>query len=83
MVNFELYDPAKHDSGEPPTDFDTAELYEERCENEWDENGNRMEEACGGRVVAVGGQGYYNGSYQCYTLTLECENCGVYDVECV
>lgn len=80
-MNFELM-PDDYDPGEPPTDFDTAELYEQRCENVWDENGNEIPE-CGGRVVAVGGHGYYNGSYQCYTLTLECENCGVYDVECV
>lgn len=70
------------DYPEPPTDFDTAELYEEPCGNTWDENGDEMPE-CGGRVVAIGGSGYYNGSYQCYTLTLECERCGVYDVECV
>ncbi len=38
---------------------------------------------CGGRQKDLGGFGYYNGSYQCYTLTLECENCGPYDVECV
>lgn len=75
--------PKTTDGGEPPTDFDTAEFYEEPCGSEWDENGNFMEEACGGRVVVVGGSGYYNGSYQCYTLTLECEKCGVYDVECV
>lgn len=78
-MTFELYEPPM---GEPPFDFDTAELYEQRCENDVDEAGNLMDE-CGGRVVAVGGQGYYNGSYQCYTLTLECEKCGVYDVECV
>lgn len=80
-VTFELRD--DQDFGEPPTDFDTAELYEERCENDVDENGNLMEEPCGGRLVAIGGHGYYNGSYQCYTLTLECEFCGTYDVECV
>ena len=40
-------------------------------------------EECGGRQFVVGGQGHYNGSYQCYTLTLNCENCGPYDVECV
>lgn len=77
---FELFDPTDN---EPPTDFDTAELYEERCENQWDENGNEVEDACGGRLVATGGNGYYNGSYQCYTLYLECEKCGPYEVECV
>ena len=38
---------------------------------------------CGGRVVATGGHSYYNGSYNCYTLYLNCENCGPYEVECV
>jgi hypothetical protein len=38
---------------------------------------------CGGHVVATGGHGYYNGSYNCYTLYLRCENCGDYEVECV
>lgn len=79
---FELSE--SQDYGEPPTDFDTAELYEERCENEVeDEDTGRPDGVCGGRVVAIGGRGYYNGSYDCYTLTLECEHCGVYDVECV
>ena len=83
MVAFELFDPEKHDGGEPPIDFDEAELYEERCENRWDENGNELEEECGGRLVATGGNSYYNGSYSCYTLHLECERCGPYEVECV
>lgn len=78
---FELAE--NQDYGEPPTDFDTAELYEERCENEVFEDGVIRDEACGGRLVAIGGHGYYNGSYDCYTLTLECEFCGPYDVECV
>jgi len=68
---------------DPPTDFHTAELYEQRCENDVDEDGNVMEEVCNGRVVSTGGHGYYNGSYQCYTMYLECENCGHYEVECV
>lgn len=38
---------------------------------------------CGGKVVSTGGSGYYNGSYQCYTMYLKCENCGDYEVECV
>lgn len=79
MLEFVPYDPNEN---VPPTDFDTAELYEERCENDVDEFGNAME-PCGGRLVATGGNGYYNGSYQCYTLHLECENCGPYEVECV
>lgn len=53
-----------------PDDID-KELYEERCEE------------CGGKIWVTGGQGYYNGSYDCYTLYLECENCGPYEVECV
>lgn len=40
-------------------------------------------EECGGSQWDIGGTSYYNGSYQCYTLHLECENCGPYDVECV
>lgn len=47
------------------------DLYEEPCEN------------CGGKVTATGGHHYYNGSYNCYTLYLDCENCGPYEVECV
>lgn len=53
------------------SDSDDGEEYEEPCDN------------CGGKVVALGGQNYYNGSYDCYTLYLRCENCGDYDVECV
>lgn len=48
-----------------------AEEYEEPCDK------------CGGKVVVTGGNGYYNGSYDCYTLYLRCENCGEYEVECV
>lgn len=40
-------------------------------------------EECGGTQWDIGGRSHYNGRYQCYTLYLECENCGVYDVECV
>ena len=80
-MNFELRESQEFD--EPPTDFDTAELYEERCENEYDAQGNRMDEVCGGRVVATGGSSYYNGHYSCYTLYLKCEFCGDYEVECV
>lgn len=47
------------------------DIYEEPCDR------------CGGKVVATGGNGYYNGSYQCYTLFLRCENCGDYEVEFV
>ena len=56
--------------------------YPEPCENDVDENGNPME-VCGGRVWVTGGNGYYNGSYDCYTLHLRCEKCGPYEVECV
>jgi len=54
-------------------DIDGLEEYPERCE--FDD--------CGGRLWVQGGNGYYNGSYDCYTLYLICENCGPYDVECV
>lgn len=52
---------------------------------EADEEWNYPEpcDMCGGRQKDIGGQHWYNGSYQCYTLYLECENCGEYDVECV
>jgi hypothetical protein len=57
---------------EPPSEpVEDEELYEEPC----------ME--CGGKVVATGGQHWYNGTYDCYTLYLNCENCGPYEVECV
>lgn len=58
---------------EPPeNDPDLPDdFYEDGCEE------------CGGKVRATGGQHYYNGSYNCYTLHLECENCGPYEVECV
>lgn len=64
---------------EPPEGWDADKSdprnetldYEEPCDE------------CGGRVIATGGHGYYNGHYQCYTLYLECENCGPYEVECV
>lgn len=57
---------------EPPsTPVEDEELYEVLC----------ME--CGGKVVATGGQHWYNGIYNCYTLYLNCENCGPYEVECV
>ena len=59
---------------EPPYDetgYLTEEDYGEPCEE------------CGGKVVSTGGHGYYNGSYQCYTMYLRCENCGDYEVECV
>ena len=54
-----------------PEGITEDDLYEERCEE------------CGGKVWVIGGHGYYNGSYDCYTLYLECENCGPYEVECV
>lgn len=38
---------------------------------------------CGGKVISTGGHGYYNGSYQCYTMYLHCDRCGDYEVECV
>lgn len=64
------------DSNDYPVE-DDPELYEERCQNE-DNDG-----ICGGKVWSTGGNSYYNGSYNCYTLYLHCEKCGDYDVECV
>lgn len=75
-MNFELYVP---EDNAPPEGFDEAELYEERCGNEVGES----DQICGGKVWSTGGHGYYNGSYQCYTMYLHCENCGDYEVECV
>lgn len=40
-------------------------------------------EFCGGRVVSTGGNYHYNGNYNCYTMYLDCENCGPYEIECV
>lgn len=40
-------------------------------------------EQCGGNQWDIGGHSHFNGNYQCYTLYLECENCGIYEVECV
>ena len=77
---FELYEVMSDESDEPVYTF---EEYEQTCENEYDADGNPMDEVCGGRVISTGGQGYYNGSYQCYTMYLRCENCGDYEVECV
>lgn len=57
----------------------TQEQYRELEENQYEDDC----EECGGKQFVIGGHGYYNGSYQCYTLELECENCGPYDVECV
>lgn len=79
-VVFEWADFPVEDS---PVDFDTAELYEDRCENIYDEHGNTLDEPCGGRVVSTGGQSHYSNGYDCYTLYLECETCGPYEVECV
>ena len=67
---------------EPPEGFENF-VYEQRCENEFDESGNPLDEPCNGKVWSTGGHPYYNGSYQCYTIYLFCENCGHYEVECV
>ena len=40
-------------------------------------------EECGGVLVTLNGNSYYNGSYNCYTQYVCCENCGHYDWECV
>lgn len=59
--------------GDVPSDYGDDEDYDrsEPCDK------------CGGKVIATGGQHYYNGHYDCYTLYLTCENCGPYEVECV
>lgn len=57
--------------------------YPEPCDLDYDDEGRRTGEACGGRLWVTGGQGYYNGHYNCYTLGLICEFCGPYEVECV
>lgn len=49
----------------------------------YEEEGEPCEYCDGGKVVATGGNHWYNGSYNCYTLYLNCENCGDYEVECV
>ena len=64
-----------------PADGREPEDYEEPCGNLVVRDGE--EGHCGGKVVSTGGHHYYNGHYDCYTLYLDCENCGPYEVECV
>lgn len=87
-MNFELM-PEGQESG---PDWRTEDDYCEPCENlveigEDDEFGREPDEDgmgyCGGRVRYISEHHYYNGMYDCITLTLECEHCGLYDVECV
>jgi hypothetical protein len=85
-IEAELKDPAQ--IGKPP--FKREDFYcpvgqpefDPRYE-EWRAEGGEPCDECGGRVKATGGQHHYNGHYDCYTLYLECENCGPYEVECV
>ena len=65
-----------------PEDSD-SDVYEDGCQNEVPVDEDHPFGHCGGKVWSTGGHGYYNGSYQCYTLYLTCENCGPYEVECV
>jgi hypothetical protein len=60
---------------EPDQEQHIRELEENQYEDDCEE--------CGGKQFVTGGNGYYNGHYDCYTLYLECENCGPYEVECV
>lgn len=69
-MTFELFD---------PSEANNKDYIEPLEENQYEENC----EECGGKQFVTGGNGYYNGSYQCYTLYLKCENCGPYEVECV
>lgn len=82
---FELATPEQVAQWELDTQNTPDDFYEEGCENVWDADGNPFPdgEVCGGKVVSTGGQGYYNGSYQCYTMYLRCDRCGDYEVECV
>lgn len=70
---------------EPVGEYLNDDLYEEGCENLWDEKGRPFPggEVCGGRVVSTGGHHHYSNGYDCYTLYLRCEKCGDYEVECV
>ena len=63
-------------------EFEVFEPPAEPQDESWRED-NEPCDHCGGRVVWVSGHSYYNGSYSCYTATLDCENCGTYDIECV
>jgi hypothetical protein len=69
-MSFELRESQEFD-GEDWREPLEEDEYEEPCEE------------CGGKQFVTGGHSYYNGSYDCYTLFLECVNCGPYEVECV
>lgn len=71
MAFFEVLDPEEVEEYYADAENTPDDYYEESCEE------------CGGKVVATGGQHHYNGHYDCYTLYLNCENCGPYEVECV
>jgi len=73
MVTFELVEDWEYPSEPDPSQY--RELEENQYEDDCEE--------CGGKQFVTGGNGHYNGSYQCYTLYLTCENCGPYEVECV
>lgn len=47
-----------------------------------DLDGNGMK-TCGGKVKWISQHNYYNGQWNCCTVTVECEFCGVYDFEAV
>lgn len=94
MVEFELVPPEVVESWEsrPEPEYLEPEykgeserhvFYPYPCENEVPVDDEHEDGICNGAVWDIGGHSYYNGSYQCYTLYLECENCGPYDVECV
>lgn len=69
--------------GEPPTDFNFTDMYEERCENEVPVTDENEAGICNGRLHSTGGQHHYSNGFDCYTLFLTCEHCGPYEVECV
>lgn len=71
-MSFELVDPRVFGT-------DRTSYWRELKEDQYEEDC----EECGGEQFVTGGRHHYNGSYNCYTLYLRCENCGPYEVECV
>jgi hypothetical protein len=90
MADFEIYEAEDDIDYWSTYDQEYGDDYEgEPCEN-WveipeDDEFDRDpgEGTCGGKVKWISNYHYYNGTYDCVRMTLECEYCGTYEVECV